>query len=355
MSPIRLLAFILSSVAMAILYPAGAQAAQVSPKKNFNVCWSIYAGWMPWGYAESHGILQKWAHKYGINIHAKQVNDYIQSVNQYTSGGVDGCAMTNMDALTLPAASGVDSTALIVGDYSNGNDGVVLKGADQLSDIKGRKVNLVQFSVSHYLLARALSSVGMSERDVSTENTADSNITGLYAGGGSDALVTWNPQLSAVAAMKDAHVVYTSKQIPGEILDLMVVNTQTLKNNPDFGRALVGAWYEVMNKIAHKDKATLTSMAEASGTDLNGYQQQLDNTHLYTSPKGALGLYNSPQLLKTMQRVAQFSFDHGLLGEAAMSADEVGIQTPKGTYGDPKNIKLRFDPSYTQQYLNAGK
>jgi hypothetical protein len=64
--------------------------------------------------------------------------------------------MTNMDALTIPAAGGIDSTALIVGDFSNGNDGVVLKDKSALKDIKGQTVNLVELSVSHYLLARGL-------------------------------------------------------------------------------------------------------------------------------------------------------------------------------------------------------
>ena len=72
--------------------------------------------------------------------------------------------MTNMDALTIPAAGGVDTTALIVGDFSNGNDGIVLKGKDELADIKGQKVNLVELSVSHYLLARALETVGLTEK-----------------------------------------------------------------------------------------------------------------------------------------------------------------------------------------------
>ena len=56
-----------------------------------------------------------------------QINDYVESINQYTAGGFDGCAMTNMDALTIPAVGGVDTTALIVGDFSNGNDGIVIK------------------------------------------------------------------------------------------------------------------------------------------------------------------------------------------------------------------------------------
>jgi hypothetical protein len=88
-----------------------------------------------------------------------QVSDYIETINQSTAGQFDGCVMTNMDALTIPAAGGVDSTGLIGGDFSNGNDGVVLKDRTKLEDIKGQKVHLVEPSVSHYLLARALSTI----------------------------------------------------------------------------------------------------------------------------------------------------------------------------------------------------
>ena len=97
-------------------------------RTSFNVAWSIYVGWMPWDFADQSGILKKWADKYGIKIKLTQINDYVESINQYTAGGFDACVMTNMDMLTIPAAGGVDSTALIVGDFSNGNDGVVLKG-----------------------------------------------------------------------------------------------------------------------------------------------------------------------------------------------------------------------------------
>lgn len=122
---------------------------QAMAQDSFSVCWSVYAGWMPWEYADTQGIVDKWAKKYDINIDVVQVNDYVESINQYTSGNVDGCAMTNMDALTLPAASSVDSTALILGDYSDGNDGVMVRDGDSIESLKDREVNLVQFSVSH--------------------------------------------------------------------------------------------------------------------------------------------------------------------------------------------------------------
>ena len=102
--------------------------APSKPKTEFNIGWSIYAGWMPWPYAQQAGIVKKWADKYGIKINLVQVNDYVESVNQYTAGKLDGVSATNMDTLTIPAAGGKDTTALIMGDYSNGNDGILLKG-----------------------------------------------------------------------------------------------------------------------------------------------------------------------------------------------------------------------------------
>ncbi|STV90290.1 Urea carboxylase-related ABC transporter [Klebsiella michiganensis] len=58
----------------------------------------------PGGTISNEKIIDKWASKYGIKINIVQLNDYIESINQYTAGQFDGCTMTNMDALTIPAA-----------------------------------------------------------------------------------------------------------------------------------------------------------------------------------------------------------------------------------------------------------
>jgi NitT/TauT family transport system substrate-binding protein len=256
-----------------------------------------------------------------------------------------------MDMLTIPAAGGVDSTALIVGDYSNGNDGVVLKGTGKkLADIKGQSVNLVELSVSHYLLARGLSTVGLKERDIKVVNTSDADIVAAYATPAVTATVTWKPQLSEVMSRPGSSLVFDSSKIPGEILDLMVVNSATLKDNPKLGRALVGAWYETLALMQAKDaKATaaLTSMAKASGTDLAGFQGQLATTFLYSTPAAAVTAVTSPELMTKMDLVRKFSFEKGLLGAGAKSVDAVGIAFPGGkTLGNPKAITMRFDDSY---------
>ncbi len=325
--------------------------ARAAEKKDFNVCWSIYVGWMPWGYMSDSGIMKKWADKYGISVNIVQINDYVESINQYTAGKFDGCSMTNMDALTIPAAGGVDSTALIVGDFSNGNDGIVLKKGNSVAALKGQRVNLVELSVSHYLLARALSTAGMTERDITVVNTGDADIVSAFTSSPTvTAVVTWNPLLAEVAQVPGAAKVFDSSRIPGEIIDMMVVNTDTLKANPKFGMALVGAWYETMSVMSGSGKeavAARTAMAQAAGTDLAGFEAQLATTRMFYAPKDAVAFVNSPDLVKTMDYVTAFSFEHQLLGPGAKSKDAVGIAFPGGkVLGDKGNVKLRFDPAF---------
>ena len=339
----------IASVSLAVTLGAAAPAL-AAPKKEFKLAWTIYVGWMPWAYAADSGIVKKWADKYGIKINVVQVNDYAESINQYTAGGFDALTVTNMDALSTPAAGGVDTTAVIVGDFSNGNDAIMLKNKAKLADIKGQKVNLVEFSVSHYLLARALSTIGLKEKDLKVVNTSDADMAAAWKTKDVSAVVTWNPIVEEILADKSAKKVFDSSQIPGEIMDLTVVNTTTLKDNPDFAKALTGIWFEtlaLMNAKTPEGKAAREAMAKASGTDLAGFESQLATTKLFDKPADASAFTRSAEIGATMDKVRRFLFDHSLLGQGAKSADAVGIELADGkVLGDKKKIGFRFTDTY---------
>ncbi len=337
----------LTTAAIALALVSGANAQE---KTEFKVAWSIYVGWMPWGYLEESGIMDKWADKYGIDVEIVQINDYIESINQYTAGQFDGVSATNMDTLSIPSGGGVDTTALIVGDYSNGNDAVIIKGEGDLASLAGKPVNLVELSVSHYLLARGLDTMDMSEADLGgVINTSDADMIAAFATDDVEAVVTWNPLVSTILEDPNAKKLFDSSDIPGEIIDLMVVNTEVLEANPNFGKAMAGAWYELMGLMASGDEEVLTAMAEASGTDLAGYKAQLASTEMFFDPADAVAFTESSDLPVTMVNVAEFLFDKGILGEGAPSADYIGVEYPDGsTTGDANNVQFRFDTTYMQ-------
>ncbi len=324
-------------------------ALMVQAKEKYSVAWTHYVGWEPWAYAQESGILKKWADKYDIEISLTLLDDYIESINLYAAGEYDACVMTNMDALTIPAAMGVDSTAVIIGDYSNGNDGIVLRKSTSMSDLKGKEVLMVEYSVSHYLLARALEMNGMSEQDVKILNISNADITLTYLTASHAAVVTWNPPLQKVQRVRHTNLLFDSSKIPGEILDLMVVRTNA---DEKFKKALTGAWYETMVEMSSggvAQKKAIAAMAQSADVSVDEFELQLKTTEMFYSPEKALEIASDEQLIKTMDHVRRFSFDKGLFGVGAQSVDFVGIEFYRGkTLGDKQNIRLRFDTRYME-------
>jgi len=324
-------------------------------KDTYKVCWSHYTGWEPYALLEETGILQKWEDKYDIDIQVTLVNDYIESINLYTVGEFDACTMTNMDALTIPAVGGIDSTALIMGDFSNGNDGIVIKGGDSIADLKGRDVKLVELSVSHYLLSRALEMNGLKERDLTVVNTSDADIASVFMASKNAAAVTWNPPLQVIRNTKGANLIFDSSMIPEEIMDVLIVRTDV---DDKFKKAMTGAWYELMSQLATRGPVSnklISAMADNSGSTVAEFKAQLKTTRMYFDPASAAKIFESDKAVKTMDYIRNFSFEHGLFGQGAPTPDFVGIQFSNGkVLGSKNNIKLRFDASY-MKLAAAGK
>jgi NitT/TauT family transport system substrate-binding protein len=325
---------------------------------SFTVGWSVYVGWDPYAYMAKSGLLKKWADRYGVDIKVRRF-DYAPSLDALVAKNIDACAMTNMEALDMPAAAGVDTTSIIVGDYSNGNDAVLVRHNLTLAQIPGKRVLLVEKTVSEYLFERAMVINNLSGdlKRVKYVNTSDSDLAGAFLGDPSqEVAVTWKPLVSQILRGKGITKIFDSSKIPGEILDLMVVRTEVL-NRPDgsgqrFAKAVTGAWYELtsqMSKPGADGDKVLSAIAEVSEDTLSSYKEQLATTHLFYTASSALEMTKSEQLKKTMELVRQFCFTHGLLGDKTSSPDDVAIRFPDGSIeGKKDRVRLRFDASYME-------
>jgi NitT/TauT family transport system substrate-binding protein len=147
-----------------------------------------------------------------------------------------------------------------------------------------------------------------------------------------------------------AALAFDSSKIPGEILDLLVIDQSTLAANPNLGKALAGIWYETITLMQRKDAqgaAARAAMAKLAGSTPASFDSQLSTTHLYATPKEGVAAASAPELVTTMTRVRDFSFSKGLFGPGAKSPDAIGIEFPAGkTLGAPGNVKLRFDARF---------
>ena len=86
--------------------------------------------------------------------------------------------------------------------------------------------------------------------------------------------------------------VFNFQQIPGEIIDIMVVNTETLKDESEArqgaGRRLVRDDRLDGRTVRQGHRRARTAMAKASGTDLAGFESQLKSTRMFYTPAEAV-------------------------------------------------------------------
>jgi NitT/TauT family transport system substrate-binding protein len=330
----------------------------LAQKPTFTVGWSVYAGWTPYYYMNKAGILRKWADKYGIAIKVQRF-DYAPSLDAFVARNIDACTMTNMEALDMPAASGVPTTVILIGDYSNGNDALMVRNGLQMKDLAGKKMLLVEKTVSEYLFDRAMTMGGLRDqiKRVRMINTSDSDIASAFLSDTSaSAVVTWKPMVSQIAKQKGITSLFNSSQIPGEILDLTVVRTDIL-NRPDgsgqkFAKALSGAWFEMLAQMQATGPAgdkVLASIAEGSQDTLASYKEQLSTTKMFYTPQSAVEFGSSPDLKQKMALVRQFCFDHGLLGANTKAVADVAVRYPDNTIqGKADRVRLVYDLTYMQ-------
>jgi NitT/TauT family transport system substrate-binding protein len=75
---------------------------------------------------------------------------------------------------------------------------------------------------------------------------------------------------------------------------------------------------------------------------------------LFGTPAEAYAFITGDAILKNMDLVRHFSFDHGILGRGAGSVDAVGIGFPGSReLGDAHNLKMRIDAVYTKMALDG--
>ena len=210
-------------------------------------------------------------------------------------------------------------------------------------------INLVELSVSHYFLARALAPT--SAKDVKVVNTSDADIAAAFDTDDVQAVATWNPMLADIKSKPGSTEVFDSSKIPGEIMDMMVVNSETLKDNPALGKALTGAWFEIMALMSSdsaEGRAALEHMARPPAP-ISPATARSSPPPASSTPQGSPGVRHQPETAGDHGQGGELLLRPRPAGRRRQDAEAVGMSFAKGVVtGDKANVKLRFDPTYVQ-------
>jgi NitT/TauT family transport system substrate-binding protein len=308
----RVLRNLISAVVCAVL-TVGALAPAAAEVK---VGVSDWPGWVAWYVAEQKGYFA--AH--GAKVKLVWFANYTDSISALSSGQLDANSQTWSDTMT-PLARKVKVKTILVNDNSAGNDALMVSPKIRsFADLKGKSVALEQYSISHFVLANALSRNGMSIRDVKIVNLSAGDAAAAFMSGRADAAVVWNPWVSRIESSGKGRALFTSKDMPGLVPDLLVAHDKALADKAKRAElvGMIKAWFDTEEFIrSHPDEA-LKIMSKVVSLKPSEYQVFMPGTRFFNAADNlaAMDAANPKSLVAVGPTIHQFLSSNKLVDGA---------------------------------------
>ena len=274
---------------------------------------SDWPGWVAWYVAEQKGFFTK--HKAKVKL--VWFPNYTDSIAALSAGRLDANSQTWSDTMT-PLARNVALKVILVNDNSAGNDALMVgPKIKSFADLKGKSIALEQFSISHFVLANALARNGMSIKDVKIVNLSAGDAAAAFMAGRADAAVVWNPWVSRIETSGKGRALFTSKDMPGLVPDLLVAHGNALADKTKRAE-LVGmlkAWFETEEFIRNNPAEATKIMSKVVNMKPDEYKVFLPGTRFFNAIDNAtaFGAGNPQSLVAVGPVVHKFLTDNKLV------------------------------------------
>ena len=238
---------------------------------------SDWTGWVAWYVAQDQGYFKK----YGADVKLIWFANYSDSIAALSTGQLDANSQTWSDTLG-PLAKGLPLKAVLVNDNSAGNDALMVgPRIRSFADLRGHKIALEQYSISHFVLYTALARNNMTPRDVNVVNLAAPDAAAAFMSGRVDAAVVWNPWISQIQKSGKGTPLFTSEEMPGLIPDLLVAQQQAIQSKRRDLIGMIRAWFDTEAFIRAQPDHAVAVMSKVVSLSPEQYRVFLPGTHFF--------------------------------------------------------------------------
>lgn len=263
----------LLAAAAGLLIAGAAHAAPSTVKLGL----TTWIGYSPFYVADALDLYKK----YDLKVKLKTFTDPAMLPSALAGGAVDGALMT-YDQVVGAAGQGQNFKVVMPVDYSYGGDAVLAdKSITKISQLKGKKVAYAPLSPSDFLLAYALKINGMSDKDIQPVNMTPEAVPAAMASGAVPAGVTYEPNVSQIleAGKGKFHVIYSSREAPGIITDVLAFDVKKLGKSDKQIMAMMRGYLDGLAYMKAKPAEAAKLIGKAIGVSDKEVLEQLKGVY----------------------------------------------------------------------------
>ncbi|MCX5706274.1 MAG: ABC transporter substrate-binding protein [Candidatus Omnitrophica bacterium] len=273
---------------------------------KLNIAFQQWVGYGPLYLAQDEGFLKE------EGIELVFIDEQLDSARReaFKEGILDVEAGT-IDLLVSKRSLDTLVVAVLEIDHSFGADGIVAtEKIKQIKDLVGKKVVFARDDVGETLISVLLYKAGIAMDKIDVLPVASEDAAGVFLDQKADAVVTWEPFLTKALTRPGAHILISSKDDPGIIIDTLNVREDLVKSNPRLVRGLMRSWFravkyyqehpvEASKIIAKYYKLTAEEYRKAvEGLFWDNYEDQITPLR----QEGLVSIFNTISKIKLMNR-----------------------------------------------------
>lgn len=218
------------------------KSAPVSSSDPVKIGVVIYPGDGVFYIAQEKGLFKK----YGANVELVSILPD-NAVSLLASNEIQMLYLST-DFLPILADSGVEAKQVLAPSMSYGADGMVAtKDIQTVADLKGKDVYLGLGYPSHFLFRYVAAKNGLKSEDFKLVNLGPEDVGSSFVGGNISAGMTWEPWLSKAAEHVNGHVLFSSKDYPGVVVDALIVRTDTIQTRREDVKNIIRASFDAID------------------------------------------------------------------------------------------------------------
>lgn len=271
----------------------------------------VTIGHVPWpGYLGLYVAIDKgYFADAGLDVEIRSYASLADASRDYQEKKIQGKANLNSEAIQ-EAYQGLDHKVVLVIDHSNGADGIIAsrKIAD-LSALKGKRVAFEVGTLEEFFLHHALDAYSLDIKDIVSINLNPEKAAEALVSGSADVAVTYEPYMSRALNESGGHLIYSSADAPGLIVDMLTFHSDFVRQYPDTVERIIKAYFKAFQFWKEHPEEAHVILAKHLGITPDDAKKQLEGVRLlsllenkttFTFSAGVESLYGN------MRQTAEF-------------------------------------------------
>ena len=258
-----------------------------------------------------------------------QSEDYVVALNDFKTGKADAATLTIYEAI-LAASQGVPIKIVLLLDYTTGSDGVVAKKSIRsLSDLKGKRIGVEQGTIAHFTIIKALEKAGLDHAEVQLVNLDLEALKQAFLHDEVDAVGTYEPYMSELANQGGGHVIFSSREIPRAICDVLFVKESIARDHPEVIDHWIETWNDALNFKGSEPEKYVRTLNRLNGTPIPELQESFKGIFFTNLAENRMA-FGTPEhpgyLLESLKGMEEFMLREGVIQQRLALQDLIEFE-----------------------------